>query len=230
MAEADSLAAEALSRLADDADHRDAERTLRAAAWTDVGAGDWAFVLGAPSVRLVARISPFDPVGPFTAALYRKAAGTRRVPRLYGHRRLAGGGDLQLMERLEGVSDEDAAAFRRRIVAGDADLHDLITAVRRIHDEALRTLPWCGPLDLNPGNVMRSAAGTLVLLDPFYADGPNLYRTAAEHPEIVVERIREEERRFITDIPLTASGPWEPGAQDALRAGLAAADARLRRA
>lgn len=30
----------------------------------------------------------------------------------------------------------------------------------------------------------------------------------------------------MTEIPLAASGPWEPGARDAMRAALAAADAR----
>ena len=42
----------------------------------------------------------------------------------------------------------------------------------------------------------------------------------------VVALIPEAERRFMTEIPLAASGPWEPGAREALRAGLAAADAR----
>ena len=37
---------------------------------------------------------------------------------------------------------------------------------------------------------------------------------------------KREARRFMTEIPLAASGPWEPGAQDAMRAGLAEADAR----
>lgn len=219
-----------LARLAADADHRDAERMLQAAGWTDAGAGDWAIALAAPTAPLVARISPFDPVGPYTAALYRDAAHTGLVPRLYGHRRLAGGGDLLLLERLAPVSAEDAAAFHARISDDDPDLAELIAIVRRVHAEALRALPWCGLLDLNPGNVMRSAEGRLVLLDPFYADGPNLYATAASDPDAVAARIPESERRFLADIPLAASGPWEPGAQDALRAGLAAADARLRRA
>jgi len=73
---------------------------------------------------------------------------------------------------------------------------------------------------------MRAADGQLVVTDLFYADGPNLYATAAADPDLVVARIPEAERRFMTEIPLAASGPWEPGAQEAMRAGLAAADAR----
>ena len=45
-------------------------------------------------------------------------------------------------------------------------------------------------------------------------------------PDLVAARIPQEERRFMTEIPLAASGPWEPGEREAMRAGLAAADAR----
>jgi hypothetical protein len=45
-------------------------------------------------------------------------------------------------------------------------------------------------------------------------------------PDLIVAKIPQAERRFMTEIPLTASGPWEPGVQEAMRVGLAAADAR----
>jgi hypothetical protein len=73
---------------------------------------------------------------------------------------------------------------------------------------------------------MRTADGRLVVADLFYADGPNLYATAATDPDLIVAKIPEAERRFMTEIPLAASGPWEPGARAAMRAGLAEADAR----
>jgi hypothetical protein len=208
------------------ADHRDAERSLRAHGWTAAGAGDWAIVLRSPDGTAAARISPFDPTGPYAAALYRDAARTGQVPELFAHRRLAGGGDLQVMEWLEPVGEQEAMAFHRAIATRAPHVADLVDAVRRIHQRARHELPWCGPLDHNPANVMRAADGRLVVLDLFYADGPNLYATAATDPDIVVARIPEPERRFMTEIPLAASGPWEPGAQEALRAGLAAADAR----
>jgi hypothetical protein len=50
--------------------------------------------------------------------------------------------------------------------------------------------------------------------------------TAATEPDLVVARIPEAERRFMTEIPLAASGPWQLEAREAMRAGLAAADAR----
>jgi hypothetical protein len=103
---------------------------------------------------------------------------------------------------------------------------DLTAAVRRIHDRAQRELPWCGPLDDNPANVMRATGGHLVVADLFYSDGPNLFAAAIADPDRVVATIPESERRFMTEIPLAGSGPWQPGAQQALRQALAAADAR----
>jgi len=208
------------------ADHRDVEHALLAAGWTPCGAGDWAIALRSPDGTTAARISPFDPTGPYTAALYRQAGYTRRVPGLFLHRRLVGGGDLQVMEWLRPVAEDEAAAFQRAIAIRAPEVADLVDVVRRVHRQARRELPWCGPLDGNPANVMRAADGRLVVTDLFYADGPHLYTTAATDPDLVVAKIPEAERRFMTEIPLAASGPWEPGAQEAMRAGLAAADAR----
>ncbi|MEU4625875.1 hypothetical protein AB0G04_38615 [Actinoplanes sp. NPDC023801] len=209
-----------------DVDHRLVERTLLAAGWTPCGAGDWAIALRSPDGTTAARISPFDPTGPYTAALYRQAAHTRQVPALLAHARLTGGGDLQLMEWLRPVAREEAVAFHRAVAGRAPQVAELADVVRRVHEQARRELPWCGPLDHNPANVMRAADGRLVVADLFYADGPNLYATAASDPDLVVARIPESGRRFMTEIPLAASGPWEPGAREAIRAGLAAADAR----
>jgi hypothetical protein len=217
---------EALDLLGRQADHRDAEQALLAAGWSPCGAGDWAIALRSPDGTAVARISPFDPTGPYSAALYREAAHTRQVPELFAHRRLTGGGDLQMLEWLRPVPGDEALAFHRAIAMRAPEVADLVDVVRRVHERARRELPWCGPLDNNPANVMRAADGRLVVADLFYADGPNLYATAATAPDHIVALIPEAERRFMTEIPLAASGPWEPGAQDAMRAALAAADAR----
>ena len=210
------------------ADHREAQHALQDAGWTRCGAGDWAVALRSPDGTRAARISPFDPTGPYTAALYRRAAHTRQVPVLVAHARLAGGGDLQVMEWLHPAAAEDAAAFLRAIAVPGPEVAELADTVRRIHDQARRELPWCGPLDENPANVMRAADGRLVVTDLFYADGPDLYATAARDPDLVVARIPESERRFMTEIPLAASGPWPAEEREAMRAVLAAADARAR--
>ncbi|MEH1128027.1 hypothetical protein [Micromonospora sp. CPCC 206061] len=217
---------EVLGPLGRQADHRDAERALLAAGWTRCGAGDWAIALRSPDGTAAARISPFDPTGPYNGALYREAAYTRQVPQLFAHRRLAGGGDLQVLEWLRPVPKDDAIAFHRAIATQAPEVADLVDVVRRVHERARQELPWCGPLDTNPTNVMRAADGRLVVTDLFYADGPNLYATAATEPDLVVARIPQDERRFMTEIPLAVSGPWDPEARKAMRAGLAAADAR----
>ncbi|SEE96972.1 hypothetical protein [Ruania alba] len=205
--------------------HRDVEQLLRGSGWIACGAGDWAFALAAPDADIVARISPFDPVGPYTARLYHDAAATGQTPRLYAHRRLAGGGDLQVMERLTSVPACEAEDFLARLAAAEPELEELADIVTRVHHDAQRDLPWCGPLDDNPSNVMRTTDGRLVLTDPYYADGPDLYATAEREPDRVVAAIAEPERRFMTEIPLACSGPWGQGDRDALREKLRQADA-----
>ena len=203
--------------------YREVEALLRAAGWTDCGAGDWAFALISPSGDLVARLSPFDPVGPFTARLYEQAAGTGRTPRLHLHRLLSGGADLQVMERLLPVPSEEAATFLEQVARQEPEL---AAVVRRVHEEAQQALAWCGPLDTNPSNVMRSTDGQLVMIDPYYADGPNLYAQAGEDPDRFVTTIPASRRHHLTEIPLTESGPWPAAAREALAQSLLEADRR----
>jgi hypothetical protein len=210
-----------------DADHREVERTLLAAGWTPCGAGDWAIALRSPDGTTAARISPFDPAGPYNSALYREAEHTRQVPVLFAHDRLVGGGDLQVMEWLRPVTEDEAVAFHQAIATRAPEVADLVDVIRHVHEQARRELPWCGPLDHNPANVMRAEDGRLVVVDLFYADGPNLYATAATNPDLVVAKIPEAERRFMTEIPLAASGPWGTEARETMRAALEATDARL---
>jgi hypothetical protein len=210
-----------------DVDHREVERTLLAAGWTPCGAGDWAIVLRSPDGTAAARISPFDPTGPYNSALYRQAEHTGQVPLLFTHDRLIGGGDLQVMEWLRPVAEDEALAFHQAIATRAAEVAELVDVVDRIHEQARRELPWCGPLDHNPANVMRAQDGRLVVADLFYADGPNLYASAATNPDLVVARIPEAERRYMTEIPLAASGPWQTDERETMRDALVAADARL---
>ncbi|MGO4454917.1 hypothetical protein [Arthrobacter sp. RAF14] len=215
---------EILASLPPDADHRLAEHAFTSAGWTPCGAGDWAIALRSPDGSLVARISPFDPTGPYTAALYRAAAHTRQVPRLHDHRRLAGGGDLQVMEWLGPATEDDATEFLRAVAEGAPPVNGLARIVHEVHARAMDDLPWCGPLDRNPANVMRGADGRLVVTDLFYADGPALYAQAESDPGSFVTRMPREERRFMTEIPLAASGPWPEPEREALRAAIAEAD------
>jgi hypothetical protein len=119
-----------------EADHRDVERALRAEGWTTGGAGDWAIALRSPDGTRAARISPFDPTGPFAAALYREAAHTRQVPVLFEHRRLTGGGDLQVMEWLSPAAEPAAIAFHEAIARCDHEVAELVEVIHRVHERA----------------------------------------------------------------------------------------------
>lgn len=208
-----------------DADHKDAESALLEAGWMRCGAGDWAIALSSPDGRSAARISPFDPAGAYNAAFYREAAHTGQVPALFGHRKLAGGGDLQILELLDPVPEDEAMMFARRIQESDGGL---LEVALRIHERLRREQPWPGPLDFNPTNVMRRADGRLVMMDVFALDGPRLYGTAATDPDLVAARIPESERRFIADIPLATSGGRQEEQMCEIGAALDGADARRR--
>lgn len=214
---------DSLALIRSEADHRDAESALLEAGWVRCGAGDWAIALRSPDGREAARISPFDPAGAYNTAFYREAAPSGQVPALYGHRKLAGGGDLQILELLERVSEAEATRFVRTIQRPDDGLFEVAL---RIHERLSREQPWPGPLDFNPTNVMRRADGRLVMMDVFALDGPRLYGTAATDPDHVVARIPESERRFIAEIPLATTGGRDDEQMRLIAAALDGADAR----
>ncbi|AKU14931.1 hypothetical protein VV02_02045 [Luteipulveratus mongoliensis] len=203
------------------------ERVLSAAGWSRCGQGDWAVVLVSPSGRLAARVSPFDPVMPYTADLFRRAAATALVPVLHASREFEGGAVYTVMERLHAAEPHEGKAFFRALAARTPEVTDLARAIDVVVERARRELPWFGPLDENPSNVMRRDGGDLVLTDPFYADGPNLYDSLLADPMRVARAIPEEKRRHMFELPLAESGPFDPDARQRMELGLAAADARL---
>lgn len=132
-----------------------------------------------------------------------------------------------VVERLHPAEEPEAHRFLATIDAGGSEkTSDLAAVVHRVHARALSALPWCGPLDKNPANVMRRDDGTLVVIDPYFADGPALYSAAESDPDSVAARIPADQRRFMTEIPLACSGPWSAESREEMRRGLAAADAR----
>jgi hypothetical protein len=209
-----------------DADHAGAEHALAAAGWTRCGVGDWAVVLASPSGALAARISPFDPVAPYTAELFGRAVATGQVPILHAYVGLEGGAVCTVMERLRPVDPDEGAAFFRALQARDPHLLELATILDDVYAGARRELPWCGPLDPNPSNVMRRPGDGLVLTDPFYADGPNLYGSLLTDPSEVARKIPAGRRRHMFELPMAETGPFEPDERRRMEAGLAAADAR----
>ena len=211
-------------RLGADADHRVAARALEEAGWQPCGTGDWAFVFRSPSGTRAARLSPFDPCAPYTARFYREAADTREVPRLDLERGLDGGASLLVLEYLTPVAEPVARAFLAAV--SDPGATTLGAILARVHASALRELPWCGPLDDNPANVMRASDGRLVLTDPFFADGPRLYGSILTDAAAVARSLPPDRRRHLLDIPLAGSGPWDEEIRARMRRALADADRR----
>ena len=217
-----------LDVLTPEADHVVAEQVLTEAGWSRCGVGDWAVVLASPSGRLASRVSPFDPVAPYTCELFRLAAPTSQVPVLHAYLELEGGAMCTVMERLEPVEPDVGKAFFRALEARRPEIDELARAIDAVLAHAQRELPWCGPLDPNPSNVMRRASGDLVLTDPFYADGPNLYASLLTDPMKVARAIPAERRRHMFELPLAETGPFDPDERRRMEHGLATADARLR--
>jgi hypothetical protein len=218
-----------LDRLQADADHALTERALEGAGWEHCGVGDWAVVLASPSGDLAARVSPFDPTAPYTRDLFRRAASTGQVPVLHAYVELEGGAVCTVMERLYPVEPDVGSAFFRALEAVEPQVAALHAAIDEVLEVARQELPWCGPLDPNPSNVMRREAGDLVLSDPFYADGRNLYGSILTDPMLVARAIPAERRRHMLELPLAESGPWDPVEREKMRAALALADAEIAR-
>ena len=217
-----------LDNLPEHADHAITEQVLQAAGWTRCGVGDWAVVFASPSGTLAARISPFDPVAPYTCELFRLAADTAQVPALHAYLDLEGGAVCTVMERLHPVDPDAGATFFRTLDGRGPEVAKLVRAIDTVLGRARRELTWCGPLDPNPSNVMRREAGELVLTDPFYADGPHLYGSLLTDPMLVATAFPEERRRHMFELPLAETGPWDPDERQRMKSMLAAADERLR--
>jgi len=216
-----------LDALAADADYEIAESLFTSHGWERCGVGDWAVVLRSPSGGLAARISPFDPVSRYTVRLFREASDTRQVPVLHAHRELEGGAVLTVMEHLLPADQDVAASFFEALEEARPEVATLAEVVGRILADAVDDLPWCDRVDPNPANVMRRTDGSLVLTDPFFADGRSLYGSLLTDATVVARTIPADKRRHMFHLPLAESGPWDPVAREKMQAALAAADAAL---
>jgi hypothetical protein len=216
-----------LEALTADDHHMTAETLLTGHGWSRCGVGDWAVVLRSPNAGLAARISPFDPVAPYTVRLFREAADTGQVPALHAYLALEGGGVLTVMEYLEPADPGRAASFFVALEERQPEVAALARVIDRILADARRDLPWCDKVDPNPANVMARPDGGLVLTDPFVADGTRLYGSLLADASVVARTFPPDRRRHMFDLPLAESGPWDPVVRERMRSALAAADAHL---
>lgn len=208
--------------------HDEVEAWLAGQGWALCGEGDWARARRSRSGRMAARVSPFDPAAPFTVRLYREGAGNRYLPRLDAERPLDGGGHLMVMEFLHSVPAAETGRWHARLHEHrsrreDPELAMAARLIARVHREAESGLPWCGPLDDNPGNVMRDAAGQVKFVDLFYVQGLVLYDKALTAPAEVVAAIPAPLRRHMFEIP-AVSREATPAEVARMRAAVARAD------
>jgi hypothetical protein len=188
------------------ATHREAAGRLLAAGWDVCGVGDWAVVWRSPDGSRVARVCAFEPAFGFFVRLCRNLAGHPMLPRIDFDAALPGGGRLTVMEFLLSADGDDAKQVTARWEA--APPGDPVTAVRseaeRLDCEARAAVPYWGGLDRNPGNVMRRTSGELVLVDLFYAAGPEIYKALLEEPAAIAEAFAPEQRVHIGEIAAVA--------------------------
>lgn len=188
-----------------------ATEVLTGLGWLPCGEGDWAIAHRSPTGGLAARVSPFDPAAEYTIELYRSGIGNRYLPRLVAELPLDGGGSLMIMDFLEAVLPDSAREMHRRLrdpVArrSDPDLAAAAMLIDRVHRRAMVELPWCGPLDDNPGNVMQDRAGQLKFVDLFYLQGLILYDKVLSAPQEVVTAMPADRRRHMFEIPAVRRG------------------------
>lgn len=164
-----------------------------------------------------------------TVALYREGAGNRYLPRLHAHRPLDGGGCLMLLDFLTPVAAAEASRWHQRLrdrTAHEADreLAAAAALIAQLHRRAEAALPWCGPLDDNPGNVMCGPSGQITFVDLFYVQGRVLYAKALDAAAEVVAAIPAGLRRHMFEIPAMAR---EASAEEIarMRSAIAEADA-----
>ena len=186
--------------------HREVSGRLLAAGWNVSGLGDWATVWRSPEGFQVARVCAFEPAYGIFVELCRNLDGHPMLPRVDFDAVLPGGGRLTVMEFLLAADPAERSAVRARWDAAEAD--DPVVALRReaerLNTAAAAAIPFWGSVDLNPVNVMKRSSGDLILLDLFYANGPEIYQLLLENPAKVAEAIPAERREFISEIAAIA--------------------------
>jgi hypothetical protein len=166
-----------------DATAAQARDILEAAGWTEVGAGDWSWVLADPAGVWAARLSPFDPGYRMFAEACLAGPPNRWLPRMAAVVPLRDDAYAVFLRRLWPAPEAEASAFCAAlgiandtgyaapvagpaVDAGDPDLAPVRDLIRTLMAEgAARYRLWAGS-DIREGNVMADADGQLKLVDP----------------------------------------------------------------
>lgn len=176
--------------------------------------GDWAWIYRSPDGARAARLCPYDPAYRLFVSYCRRHAGNAYLPEVIEVVDLAQSGHLVLLPWLETVPPREADELAARLGfagsarerlgeahgqrlcdegARDPALSEIRSILRALLDEGARVLPFFGGIDLNPANVMRTAAGQLKLVDPIFVAGREIILNLRRDPAAVAQRIPPRE-------------------------------------
>ena len=163
---------------------------MRDAGWTELGTGDWSWVLGDPAASWAVRITPFDPAYLLHAQACLEGPPNRWLPKVIAIQPLRRSGYATIMERLWPANEADAGNFCAVLGLGsdsgweapaisspvvqDPDLTALRDRISRLLTEGAERFGFWGGSDIRPGNVMQTADGQLKLIDPIFIQGKSI--------------------------------------------------------
>ena len=188
-----------------DATAKQARERFEQAGWSQIGVGDWSWVLADAGGAWAARVTPFDPAYRMHAEACIRGPPNRWLPHMATLIPLRQDGYVVVMEKLHPADEEAAAAFCSALAIGadsgyaappgrpfesaaDADLMALrARLLSLVADGARRSRLWGGS-DIRPGNVMVDRRGSLKLVDPIFLRG-----------KAIVEALRDGRRDLLRD-------------------------------
>ena len=206
--------------------------------WTEVGQGDWSWVLADPTDTQAARVTPFDPAYRMFADDCLQGLTNPWLPRIDAIQPVGRNGYLVLMERLWPAHETAAQTLCAAIGIGnqvgwtnpietlppvvDGDLIDLRSRLTALLVKgSARFLLWGGS-DVRPGNIMVTAQGQLKVVDPVFVKGLEIFAAIRDgQANKLADFTRDQLEDYLT-IPVFPPGPET----DALRAKLAAMELR----
>ena len=195
----------AVPAIPSDATAEIARELFEQAGWSQIGVGDWSWVLADASRAWAARVTPFDPAYRMHAEACISGRPNRWLPHMATLMPLRRDGYVVVMERLGPADEEAAASFCAALAIGndsgyappvgkpfdavtDADFAALRARLLALLADGARRYQLWGGSDIRPGNIMADARGSLKLVDPIFLRG-----------KAIVDALRDGRRDLLTD-------------------------------
>lgn len=205
----------------------DARTRLEQDGWKQTAEGDWAWVLAAPGVPLVARVTPWDPAYLLHVENCLRHTEHPYLPRIEYVSHLVNGGYVTFIERLQPANPKRATAFCFALGLGnDTEQPNWLTAsadtseffndrhLEQLHhilkeslDFGEAHLPFWGGSDIGPENVMADACGRLKIIDPLFIRGRAIAEAILNSRADLLRQLPMESLRAFLTIPRLAAAP-----------------------